>query len=337
MDMNDNREALRHLAQTGQVAKFEELESLVFAFEEVLKRHGIPIKSGSELEGACCSVLEVLGKNQNKGIRQPREDVRRVFTEVLGIWTFLQKVVRLERHASFRNFVPHLELLNKGTVVQNKRLRACEDATNKIFELLFALVLLDLSADVLLAHPDIEDISNPDILATIDGQRWGFACKTIYGPSAKTFFDNLKKGVDQIEVSAAAVGCVMVNLRNALDHNIFWPILNEEDYRNGSEPIFASYAEPDKVVAPRIWQAVTQKRDDVATDIGYQNVLNVFAGKKAIPGFLAFCQTATGKASSVGPVPSSIITLSLGNFADLQAHLPMFERINRALHERAAR
>jgi len=50
MKPKDDRESIKHLAQTGQVAKFEDLESLVFAFEKVLQRHGISIKSGRHLK-----------------------------------------------------------------------------------------------------------------------------------------------------------------------------------------------------------------------------------------------------------------------------------------------
>ena len=232
------------MARTGQVASFSELEALVFEFERAIGRLGITIKSGSELEGACCSVLEILGKQRQSELRKPNEDIRLVFMEVLGVWTFLQKTVRLQHHRCFAEFTPHLALLNAGTVVQNKRLRASEDATNKIFELLFALVLLDVSDDVKLAHPDLEDTSNPDILAEIDGRLWGFACKVVYGSSGKTFFGNLKKGVEQIEVSKAAIGCVLVNFRNQLDHASCWPILNEDEWRSGREPIFAAYTDP---------------------------------------------------------------------------------------------
>jgi hypothetical protein len=201
--MSTNPNIIQDLGQTGQVASYAEVEQLVFAFEAVLDRFGIPIQSGSEREGACCSVLEVLSKNQNTHIRDPQEDIRHVFTEVLGIWSFLKKIVRLEGHACFSQFVPHLALLNKGTVVQNKRATVCQEATNKIFELLFALVLLDVSDEVILDHPSSAKGDNPDVLATIEGQCWGFACKTIYGASGKTFYDNLKKGVEQIEAASA--------------------------------------------------------------------------------------------------------------------------------------
>lgn len=332
--MSPNNDARRKLTATGQVASLQELEKPVFDFESALSRYGIRIQPGSELEEACCSVLEVLGKNLDVRIRDAHEDIRQVFCDVLGIWIFLKKVVRLQGHPSFPQFVPHLKLLNHGTVVQNRRLRACQDATNKIFELLFALVMLDLSTEVLLAHPDLEDTSNPDILARTNGRLWGFACKTLYGQSGKALFDNLKKGLEQIEVSRAQIGGVMVNLRNLINHEAYWPILNESEYRAGADPVFTAYTEPEKVVGPQLWKVVLQKRDQVVSEIGHDNLLYLFSSKKALPAFLAFAQTCSGKASAIGPVPTSIITLSVATFADVQAYQAFFETINSALHER---
>jgi hypothetical protein len=332
--MPQDSKIIRGLGQTGQVASFTELEQLVFAFEPVLKRFGIPIRAGSELEGACCSVLEVLYKNQVSGIRNPNEDIREIFTEVLGIWTFLKKIVRLQDHACFAQFVPHLNLLNKGTVVQDKRVRASQEATNKIFELLFALVLLDISDEVRLDHPDLAKGDNPDVLATIDGQCWGFACKTIYGTSGKTFFDNLKKGVEQIEASKAEVGIVVVNLRNFMRHEECWPLLNDSEYGSGAEPIFGAFAYPETFAVSHIQDVVAEKQNQIVAEIEMVNVINLFAGKKALPAFLAFCQTCSGKASAMGPIPISIITLSVGAFGDVKAHQQTFEKINLALHEK---
>lgn len=333
--MPQDSRIVQTLGQTGQTSSFEELEQLVFAFEAVLKRFGIPIQTGSELEGACCSVLEVLGKNQNAQIRDPQEDIRHVFTAVLGIWSFLKKIVRLEGHACFSQFRPHLALLNKGTVVQNTQATVCQEATNKIFELLFALTLLDVSDDVILDHPDLAKGDNPDVLATIDGQCWGFACKTIYSESGKTFYDNLKKGVEQIEAAPKAqVGIVVMNFRNIISHEKCWPIQNEAAYRNGADPIFTACEQPEEFVALQIFKAVTQKRNQVVAEIGLPNVMNLFAGKKALPAFLAFCQTRTGKVSALGPIPMSVTILNVGEFGDVQAHQGVFDKINLALHER---
>lgn len=325
---------LSTLSATGQVSSFQQLEKLICEFEAALSRHGVPIRSGSDLEGACCSILEVLAKHQDRTIRNPQEDVRQVFTEVLGIWIFLKKVVRLQNHPCFPSFGPHLNLLNEGTVVQNKRLRASQDAANKIFELLFALILLDVSQDVALADPDVEDTTNPDILATIDGQRWGFACKVVYGDSGKALFDNLKKAVDQIEVSAATIGCPVVNFRNHIKHEIFWPLLNEAEHRAGGEPVFGTSLDT-REAGSALCDQVTRKRNQVVDEIELKHVLNMYAGKKALAGFLAFCQTCAGQVSAAGPIPTAISALILGRFGSCDQHIPVFERMNEALHERA--
>lgn len=325
---------LEALRMTGQVVSLADLEKLVFEFEAVLGRHGIHIESGSELEGACCSIIEVLAKHRDCTIRRPQEDIRQVFTEALGIWIFLQQIVRLQGHPSFPTFAPHLNLLNEGTVVQNKRLRSSQDATNKIFELLFALVLLDLSQDVALADPDLEDTSNPDILATIDGQRWGFACKVVYGDSGKALFDNLKKAAEQIEASAATIGCPVVNFRNHIKHETFWPLLNETEHRAGAEPVFGASIDS-RAAGPALCDQITLKRDQVVAEIELEHVLNMYRGKKALPGFLAFCQTCAGQVTAIGPVPSAITALVLGKFASCDPYMAIFHRMNQALHERA--
>jgi len=149
--MTTNPNIQQNIGRTGQVAayeEYEELEQLVYEFEEVLKRFGIPIQPGSELAKVCYSILEGKNKNKNKNqnayICDPQEDIRHVFREVLGIWLFLRQIVRLKGHVSFSTFVPHLALLNKGTVVQNTQVRVCQETTNKIFELLFALAFSTL-------------------------------------------------------------------------------------------------------------------------------------------------------------------------------------------------
>ncbi len=324
------------LADFGQVASLDELEQLVFRFERALNRLGVEIQPGSELEAVCCSVIEVLGKHEKSIDRDPSEDVRVVFREVLGFWTFLKKIVRLQDHPLFETFLPHLELLNKGTLIQNTSIVACQEVTNKVFELLFALALLDVSENVLLDHPDLAKGDNPDILATIDGVCWGFACKTVYGQSGKTFFDNLKKGIEQIEAAPNAhIGIVVFNFRNLIDHGAFWPILNIEELQSGKvlEPVFAAVENVEAFAANQIWDSLIRKRDQVAQEIELPNVLNTFAGQKALPGFLAFAQTCAAKATPIGPIPTSIVTLSVGDFDDVSSHLPVFEKINRALHE----
>jgi len=150
----NNDDMIQKLKKTGQATSFEDLQGLDFDFEKVLKDRGALIKPGSDLEAACLSVISILGKQRREIARDPREDIRHEMTRVLGIWIFLQKIVRLKDSPDFAQLVPHLHLLNEGTVGQNTPILVCEDATNKIFELLFALCMLDIGTNVVLDPPD---------------------------------------------------------------------------------------------------------------------------------------------------------------------------------------
>lgn len=113
-----------------------------------------------------------------------------------------------------------------------------------------------------------------------------------------------------------------------------YAFLRLNEYRTGAEPIFASHLFPERFVVPRVRQVVAEKQQQVVAEVGIANVVDVFAGKKALPAFLAFCQTCTGKMSALGPIPTSIITLCIGTFGNIQTpHQNVFEKINSALHE----
>jgi hypothetical protein len=322
------------ILKLGQIESLAELEHKVVQFKGLLSGCGVNVEAGSELEQLCDAVVTVVGKHLSPQLRDPHEDIRKVFADVLGFWLFLTKILRLQNHPNFQAIIPHLRLLNKASLAHTKALIFSNDASNKVLELLFALVLLEVGSDLVLDDPSHSIGDNPDILVTIQGRRWGFACKTITGRSGKAFFDNMKKGVDQIQRSEAEIGCVAVAFRNLLEHSQFWPMINEEEFRAGAEPIFAAFPEPDQIVGPALFEEVRRKQMQVLEEIGAENVLNIFVGKKTLPAFLAFCQTATGTASALGPIPTSIAILGLVNFNRADAFMSVFQEMNLALHER---
>jgi hypothetical protein len=316
----------------GQRSTLGNLKKLVDEFESALRKHKIEIERNSNLEAACLCVTELLDSHLNPQLRNPRQDTRQLYIETFGLWTFMAKIVRLHNKSGFAQFIPHLELLNEGTIGQNKSLQNCEEESNKIFELLIALVLLDIGNDIALDHPQKSRGDNPDVLVTLNGKRWGFACKTVYGTSGKTFFDNIKSGTEQIENSEAEIGCVVINFRNLIDHNSIWPIKHRPD----DTLQFGSLKNEDRDNIPLYLNIlVSSKSEDVAKEIGVQEVWNFFSGKKTVPGFLAFCQSAAGIQNKSGVViPSSILKLTLSPFRDLSAHEAIFSQMNNALHER---
>lgn len=310
---------------------YREMEQLVFAFEAVLRRHGVQIKSGSDLERICLAVVEVLAKKQDPALQHPLEDIRPYFADVLGIWVFMNKLVRLKDHSDFDQVIPHLALLNEGGVPQNVRSPVSDQASNKLFELLLALICMEQGEDIRLDDPNAAKGNNPDVLGTILTKRWGFACKTMYSSSPKTLYDRISEGLEQIENSEAEIGCVVVNFRNLIDHNYAWPILNEKEFGEGAVPVFGCWANP-MMVAQDLARLALRKQKELEAAIGKDGVTRAFEGKKSVPAYVTYLQTATGIATPLGPIPSSVGALFLMPFGDVTDHLPVFHTLNSAMH-----
>jgi hypothetical protein len=304
-------------------------------FEDVLKECDITIKSGSDLERICLNILCTLGEKQQPHLVNPLEDIRPYFSDLLGLWIFLTKIINLRTHRDFGKLVPHLQLLNEGNVPQNKEstvgtLPVREEACNKIFELLIAFLCLEVGQDLWLASPTALKGDNPDVIVTIDGLRWGFACKVPHGKPAKSIYDNINKGVDQIEASPAEIGCVVLNFRNLIDHNRSWPIMNETEVSMGKAPIFGGWCNH-MFLAQELALFAQRKKEEIEMVIGKEEVIKTFNGKKAIPAALIFLHTATGIATRFGPLPTSIKMFYLCRFD--YDYFPMFEKLNQALHK----
>ena len=330
---------MSRFAATGQVATFEQLEEMVEEFKKVLLKCGIGIEPGSELDRMCLAVENVLAKHKRPELRDPKEDIRIVYAYILALWVFMVKIIRLQTHPDFKQLIPHLKLLNEGSLNQNIALNVNTeppkklDASNKIFELLLALVLLDVGRNLILDDPKQARGNNPDVLITIEGKRWGFACKAVYGPSGIRFFKNLEKAVNQIEASEAEIGCAVISFRHLLDRKRYFPILNEDAFLKGAEPEFGVRLDS-TVIGGDMRDQVYQKGKQVLSEVG-EKTNNLFKGKKAIPAFLAWCQAATATANSTSAVPTAISALILVPFVEeARVWQPLFCKINNALHER---
>ena len=316
----------------GDICPFEQLEKRVFCFEAILKEHNVPIKKGSDLEKICLSIIDILGKKQCPDLMDPLQDIRKDFADILGLWMFLDKVITLQKHPDFGKLIPHLRLLNEGVISQNTKSPISDAVSNKIFELLFAFLCMEIGQDILLDSPSNSKGDNPDIIVTIDGLRWGFACKVPYSQSAESIYSNICNGIGQIEASpATTIGCVVLNFRNLIDHNRSWPILNEDEYKSGKQPIFGAYTDH-MFLAQELAVLAHRKEEEIKAKIGIDQVIATFKGKKTIPATLVFLHTATGivKPPASIPTPSSIKMFYLCRFDNL--YTPVFEMLNNALH-----
>ena len=314
---------------------FAQIQQEVAEFAKILKGIGIDIKAGSPLEDMCLTLLGLEEQRKNTALINPMEDIRTKLRPALGLHDLLKRVVRSHKRAGFSSLVPHLNLLNSGTVAQN--VSAPRDpVAAKIFELLMGLVCLEIGTNLALDGPIESFGDNPDILVDLDGRHWGFACKVLYGSSPITMFDRLEEGVQQVAASPAEIGCTIINLKNQIDHNETWPLANPGEYEAGKEtPTFGAWK---NIEYPRdILRALADKRHNELVDTNGQAAIDsLFAGSKSIPGGLLFLQTATALASPRGPVNSTIGIFSLMKLGSTTPAIwKTLDRLNDAMHHRS--
>lgn len=325
---------------TRKLTSFELAGTLVGEFEAALKDCGIKIDAGSDLEFVCLQVLDLEYRRLNKVNGDPLEDVRLIWRRSGSLIEIMQLFLRAYRDGRSKVFLPHLDLLNKGFAAQNISIFPDRiapkvfDASNKLFELFFGLVCSPIASEITMDDPFAAKGDNPDVLAKIDGVDWGFACKVISGTSLLTMYENLEKAINQVETSSATTGVAVLKLTNAVDHDAVWPILNEDEYREGAEPIFAERPNLEPVLR-HLADVHAMKHKDLEHLNGRPAIEAAVRGKKAVPGALTFLQTTTAIATARGPMVSTVGQLGIMKFDTVsQNAMDLFNRLNDILHSR---
>ncbi|HYR21479.1 MAG TPA: hypothetical protein VEP30_00965 [Chthoniobacterales bacterium] len=311
---------------------FEQVKSETEEFERVLKRFDIQIANGSPLEKMCSDLRDL--ESGKYTIGDTMEDLRIRFRPAFGLHDLIRRIVRLQNQPDFPFLADHLRLLNKGTIAQNV-VAPTDQVAAKIFELLIGLVCIEIGTETRLDGPLLSYGDNPDTLTRLDGRRWGFACKVLSGRSPKTMFDRLKEGIEQIENSPAEVGCVIINLKNQIDHEKMWPMLNAKKFAVGEEtPTYGSWIDYRAPVELLRQHARELHRDFIAEN-GAENVRNLFVGKKTIPGALLYLQTATAIQFVEGPT-NTVLRYSYVMDEELSdADLATLAQVNDAIQHHA--
>jgi hypothetical protein len=311
-----------------EFSSFTHLEKLIFTFEETLKQNGIDIAPDSGLGRVGLAVLDLLQKKNHPHLINRKEDVRAYFADILGVRTFMTKIVALRDHGDFAQLVPHLRKLNEGQVSQNSASGVLDQVSPKLFELLIALGAMQIGSNLELDDPDLSaGGENPDVLVTVDEVRYGLACKALFGASTASLIQNLNKGIDQIEKSPADTGFVIVNVKDLIKHEICWPSPEEVDFPEGSE--VDSVAWPDLSFVLSYLEGLATKRVlDMEREIGPPALRDMFRGKKAIPVVVHFLHTATAIAGPSSPVATSVLFLHLYGYG-----ATFIQRMNAALQD----
>lgn len=307
------------------------------SFDHALQGLGIRVAPGSALEAVALLILELENRRLSISRHDSKEDIRPDWRRVTSLLETVKLFNALYQRSPelTKPFIPHLKLLNEAPEVAQNTRHLLDEASNKLFELFFGLICSPCGTDLVLDHPKPPRPrgDNPDILISIGGRRWGFACKVIQGESPRSWFDLLQKGVEQIQSSEADVGCVVFSLKNLIDHDRLWPIVNNEAYAAGlEEPLFGAWPTLKCPLASLRSSASLCarlfKRSNVA-----QELRDAFAKKKALPCALLFLPTTVGVQSEVGPLPTILhvfFLMRLGHIKIIDAL--QFQRLNRALH-----
>jgi hypothetical protein len=297
---------------------FADAEAQVKEFEGFLVARGIRVENGSDLERLCLNVFDVLHKHQVPAHQNAQADVRPWLREVLGMNQLIRQVLRVRHHPDVAKLDGHLRLLNRGLPAQNVAAPVTDAAANKVFELTVATAAMLHCGDIELDDPNHAVGDNPDVLAAFDGRAWGIACKVAHSISGQTLFDNLQKGVDQIDKSKADVGVVVINLKNVIKHDDYWSILNQDEWRKGDEPRFSSFINYVDAL-----NKLKMEVDSIAARIraaaGDRSLLALFDGRKALPAVLFYVPTAIGTLVQGMPMPAALGFLNLQEIGQVES------------------
>lgn len=263
-------------------------------FKSVLKKYSINIKNNSELEKLCLLPEEIYNKHLDPSQRNENEDVRSYFRDYLGIQDLMIKILNAEKKSTyFKNLIPHLKKLNGGKPIQNSKTLSINQDNNKIFELYIACLCMDITTEeIMLDNPDHSKGNNPDIIASINGIKWGFGCKAMHSYNPKTLFDAIKKAVDQIEKSDSETGIPIIQFKNIIDHDIFWPILNKSFNEDMEVPQYLSFYNLDY---PSLFMKLIVQtcQNNLLEVIHIDEINKLFFKKRSIPGCLIYIPTTT--------------------------------------------
>jgi hypothetical protein len=276
-------------------------EHLVDRFEALLGRYGIAIAIGSELERVCLEVRHLLDLN-SQPLEASNKDLRGPLRDALGLHHFAKMVFKSETQSGFGEILAHLKLLNRGSALQNTRSKANDQASNKLFELLVGMAALSIAnTTVELDHPDHSKGDNPDVLVTLNSRTWGLACKVPNGSSDMSLFENIEKGVEQIENSKATRGAVVINFKNTIPHDDIFPILGRDDNGDLLIPVYTDLDYPKGLLC----HYVTRRCADMQAHVGTDELRKLFAGKKAVPIALVVVQEVV---AAVDPIVAAVAT-----------------------------
>lgn len=314
---------------------FDESEARVGEFEDLLKSHNIIIQDNSDLESVCLAVMEVNAKHKNEEVHDNQLDIRETFSDVAGIVEFIDKILKHKDHADFNQVVPHLRLMSEAnTAVLTTKSKVTDAANNKLLELYVALLCMSFASEIRLDDPEDSKGDNPDVMFKYRDQDWAIACKALHSINAKTLYDTLSKGVEQINRSEAEKGIVLVNFKNIINRDQLWPIINPEQVKAGADPQFDCF---DNINTPvDILKSYGKNfHKEILEEVGDPGITTLHESGKCSPGFLVFLQAVTSVQHENLCPPTILKLFDLVQFETVDdAFKELAEKLNCAMHNR---
>jgi hypothetical protein len=301
---------------------FARAEQMAIELEALLKTHRLSIAPGSAFEAAVLTAMQIREWKRSAYTIGTGADVRSHYRAMFGVQELASLIVSVRNHANFNNLIPHLRLLSRGSALQNTKSRGNDEATNKLFELLVACLLMQFADEVELDDPTRSTGSNPDVLATIAGRRWGFACKVLHSIHPEGFLEHVRKGVAQIERSPAQVGVVVFNLKNVLPHDELWPRVPHLGGFGAALAAWPTADDANRVLRQKAEAVFRRIRSEVPNPASV--MAPEFVGKKSVRAFLLYAPTVTGVLFNGQPATTILrmmIGMSVGPPLDRQDEL----------------
>ena len=214
---------------------FHEADDIGDRFLALLSELDIQPPSGSALEGELLSLTQLMEVMKRPSLAQGPKAVA-VLRAAAGLHDLAAKVLSVEKLTDFETFVPHLRLIAEkkvrvASITQNVDSGPYDDTARKMAELYMGCLAAHVGTEVNLDSPTKAKGDNPDVIFKIEPcqltnlpQHWALAIKTISSQNGQTIFERIEEGAKQIDDQRcrAERGMVVINAKNALDHDKLW-------------------------------------------------------------------------------------------------------------------
>jgi hypothetical protein len=209
-------------------------------FKKILNDFNITIKQDDYLNKCFLYLLDYktykeTNKNEIIHLKYNQRTLRQL--------TFLEKIIvninKLKNHNNFDKIRNHLNLLTDTNFAQNDYTTDLygikKEKSDKLWELFLLISLMNIDSEIIFVDDPYNSTTNGknvDIIANLEGIKFGFECKVPSNNILKTnsFFDLLKNGIEQIRKSDIDKGIVCFNMKNVINHELFLNCFGDNNY-----------------------------------------------------------------------------------------------------------